>query len=130
MSVISELHNSLHTMGLEQHVLAFAFLTSYTLALGRWFGPRGRQRAALAAFAAAIGFAAMTTPWIDGAMLMTLAVAGLGVFIAAAWLLSHMLAPRGIDDLPAIAAAVQPETAAVRGPAVKAASSRPSAHTA
>ncbi|HJW11707.1 MAG TPA: hypothetical protein VJ598_07970, partial [Albitalea sp.] len=98
--------------------------------LGRWFGPRGRQRAALAALAAAIGFAAMTTPWIDGAMLMTLAVAALGLFIAAVWLLSHVLAPAGVGGPPTIADAVQPETVAVRTSAVNAAPARATAHTA
>ena len=129
MTVMIELHNSLHTMGLEQHVFAFAFLTSYTLALGRWFGPRGRVRAALVALVAAVGFAALTDPWIHGALLMTLAVAGLGVFIAATWLLSHLLAPSGVDESPSTDLAVQPELASTRGPAISATQHR-SAHTA
>ena len=95
MTVISELTRSLYAIGLEQYVFAFAFLTGYMLALGRWFGARGRLRAALVALLAAVGFCAMTDPWIHGAMLVLLAVAGLGVFIGSAWALSRMLAVGG-----------------------------------
>lgn len=111
MTVISELSNSLHTMGLEQHLFAFAFLGSYLLALGQWFGTKGRLRAALAAVVAAIGFAAMADPWIHGAMLMLVVVAGIGVHIGAVWVLSRLLAPQQGSELPARTRIARPEPA-------------------
>lgn len=88
MTNMGDLGATLNGMGFVQLVLAFAFLTSYALAIGGMFGALGRRRAALAAFAAAVGFAAMTAPWVNGVLLVVFAIAGIGLFIALAWGLS------------------------------------------
>jgi hypothetical protein len=59
--------------------------------LSRYVGIRGRAYAGLAALLAAIGFAAMTSPWLHGVMLLGFAVVGMGLFIAAVWTLSAIL---------------------------------------
>lgn len=131
MTVISELTRSLYAIGLEQYVFAFAFLTGYMLALGRWFGARGRLRAALVALLAAVGFSAMTDPWIHGAMLVLLAVAGLGVFISAAWALSRVLALGGGGAVaPSIDPAAPLALPAVRSPVAKLSPRRPTTQSA
>jgi len=91
-------------MGFVQLVLAFAFLTSYALAIGGMFGALGRCRAALAALATAVAFAAMTRPWVNGALLVVFAIAGVGLFITLVWALSLVFG-----------AARTPERAAVEG---------------
>ena len=88
---MNELDNSLHAIGLEQFVLAFAFLISYPLSLSSFAGVRGRRWAGLAALAAAAGFSALTDPWMNGVLLLAVAVVGIGLFVAAVWAMSAML---------------------------------------
>ena len=87
---MSELHNTLRTMGFIQLLLAFVFLTGYALALSSLTGALGRKRAGVVALLAAVGFAAITQPWVHGVLLMVFAVAGLGLFIAIVWMLSRL----------------------------------------
>jgi Flp pilus assembly protein TadB len=94
MTVSSELDSTLHAMDFAQLLLAFVFLTSYALALGQMLGARGRMRAGLVALLAAIAFASMTNPWVHGALLVAMAVAGIGLFIVAVWLLGIVTARR------------------------------------
>jgi hypothetical protein len=102
MTEMGDLSITLNDMGFVQLVLAFAFLTSYTLAIGGMFGARGRRRAALAALVAAVAFAAMTKPWVNGALLVVCAIAGVGLFITLVWALSLFF---GAGHTPAHAAA-------------------------
>jgi hypothetical protein len=88
MTEMGDLSITLNDMGFVQLVLAFAFLISYALAIGGMFGPLGRRRAALAAFAAAVAFAAVTKPWVNGALLVVFAIAGVGLFITLVWAMS------------------------------------------
>ena len=88
MTEMGDLSITLNGMGFVQLVLAFAFLISYALAIGGMFGATGRRRAALAAFVAAVAFAAMTKPWVNGVLLVVFAIAGVGLFITLAWALS------------------------------------------
>ena len=88
MTDMGDLGTTLNHMGFVQLVFAFAFLTSYALAIGGMFGALGRRRAAMGAFAAAVGFAGMTTPWVNGVLLVVFAIGGVGLFIALAWGLS------------------------------------------
>jgi len=105
---MNELDDSLHAIGLEQFVLAFAFLISYPMSLSSFAGLRGRRWASLAAFAAAAGFAAFTDPWMNGVLLLAVAVVGIGLFAAAVWAMSAML---GLVEGRAVrAAAVASET--------------------
>jgi nitrate reductase NapE component len=99
---MGDLSITLDDMGFTQLVFAFAFLTSYALAIGGMFDPVGRRRAALAACASAVAFAAMTTQWVNGALLVVCAIAGVGMFITLVWAL-HLLF--GAPQSPAHAAA-------------------------
>jgi len=94
---MSDLNTSLHAMQFEQLLLAFAFLISYPLTLSAFAGTFGRRCAAGAALLAATGFAAMTTPWLHGVMLVVFAVVGFGLFIATVWSMSAILGVLRID---------------------------------
>jgi hypothetical protein len=108
MTEMGDLSITLNDMGFVQLVLAFAFLISYALAIGGMFGALGRRRAAAAAFAAAIAFAAMTTPWVNGALLVVFAIAGVGLFITLAWALSLLF---GAARAPGASVAEAPDVA-------------------
>ncbi len=101
---MSDLSITLNSIGFVQLVLAFAFLISYSLAIGGMFGASGRRRAALAALIAAVAFAALTQPWVHGVLLVVCAVAGLGLFITLVWALSLYFGAAGTAG----AATVQP----------------------
>jgi len=83
--MIGDVANNLEAMSPPQYVLAFTFLGSYPLALGRFISARGRCFAIAMAAAAATGFAALSDPWEYGVMVVALALAGMGLFVAAAW---------------------------------------------
>ena len=91
MSVASELHTSLRTMGFMQLLLAVVFLACYSIACSTMFALRGRCRAGLGALLSAGAFTALMQPWMHGAMLLAGAVAGLGLFSFAVWLMSNLL---------------------------------------
>lgn len=108
---MNELHHSLERMGFMQLLLLFGFVTSYVVAVGGLFGPRMRWRAAAAALAQAVGFAALTEPWVHGALLVVFVVAGLGLFVVLSWLLAH-LSGAGSLPLPPPPTSVMDTTAA------------------
>ena len=91
MSVASDLHSSLESMGFVQLLLAIVFLAAYTVACSPLFGGRGRLRATAIALLAAVGFVAATRPWAHGVLMVACAVAGLGLFSALGWVLSSVL---------------------------------------
>jgi len=121
MSVASELHTSLRSMGFWQLLLAIVFLASYSVASSTLFGSRGRLRAGGAALLAAGGFTALTNPWEHGMLMVVAAIGGLGLFSAIGWLLSNAFhLPRGsaaVDDEVAVPAVPAAETAIVSAPA-------------
>lgn len=102
MNVMGELHDSLRAMGFVQLLLTQLFLASYALALGGFTGPKGRLRAALAALLSAVAFVALSPRWEHGALLVALAVGGLGLFVATVALLSALLGV-GRSKVPAAA---------------------------
>ena len=120
MSVASELHTSLRSMGFWQLLLAIVFLASYSLAGSTLFGVRGRVRAGGVALFAAGGFTALTNPWEHGMLLVAAAIGGLGLFSAIGWVLStafHL--PHGsvaTDDEVAMPAESATEPAIVSAP--------------
>lgn len=129
--MISEVNNSLQTMGLVQYLLALLFLMSYPLALTSFAGPRGRLHAGLLAVAAAIGFIGFTSPWEHGVLLVAMAVLAIGAFSAVVWLLDALLsrlefsAPR-LRAAPAVAPDQVPLAAALQeAPAGTAAPHKP-----
>lgn len=91
---MSELGDSLERMSFMQLLLLFAFVTSYVLAVGGLLGGPARRRMAGLAVLLAAGFAALTDPWVHGALLAVFVVAGLGLFVMLSWLLVWMLGPR------------------------------------
>jgi branched-subunit amino acid transport protein len=91
---MSELGDSLERMSFVQLALLFGFVTSYVLAIGGLFGPVNRRRSALLALLLAVAFAALTDPWVHGALLVVFVVAGLGLFVLLSWLLARLLGPR------------------------------------
>jgi hypothetical protein len=91
---MSELGDSLERMSFMQLALLFGFVTSYVLAIGGLFGPVNRRRAALLALLQAAAFAALTDPWVHGALLVAFVVAGLGLFVLLSWLLARLFSPR------------------------------------
>ena len=107
---LGDIEHSLDTLDFARLLLAFVFLTSYALALSRLASARTRGVVALASLAAAAGFVATTSPWEIGALLVAFAVAGMGLFIAAVWLLSLALrgTRRQVPDAARAPAAAEP----------------------
>lgn len=84
----------LRAMGSEQLLLALVFLGAYALALGEFATARARLIAIGTAFCAAAGFAAFSSPWEAGVVLLGFAFVGLAVFSAASWALWQAMAAR------------------------------------
>lgn len=115
MTFSEELRHTLHTMGFVQLLLVLVFLGAYVLALSGLTGAVGRQRSAVLAAAAAVGFAIATPAWAIGAMMMVLAIAGVGLFVAAVLALDHLAADRGIAGAGMLAIEGSPAEAELAG---------------
>lgn len=99
MSELGHVFDSLKAMSLLQLLLAFIACTGYVLAQGGLVGARGRRASGVVAAMAAVAFTILASDWMAATMLVAFAVAGLGVFVAAAWLLSRSVAlPGGARD--------------------------------
>jgi len=77
--------NTLQALGVEQYLLAFLFLVSYTFALSDFIGVRGRHYAVMGAITAAIAFAARTDPWTHGVLVVVVAMVAIGAFAGIVW---------------------------------------------
>lgn len=95
MSVLGHVFDTLAAMSLLQLLLAFTGCMAYALAQGGMLARRGRQLAGAVAVAAAAAFTMLASDWMAGVMLVAFAVAGLGLFVAAAWLLSRSVLAAG-----------------------------------
>ena len=91
MTVIGDVFDSLKTMSQWQLLLAFAAGIGYTLAQGRLLATRTRILAALVATVSALAFVALSAAWTQSAMLVAFSVAGLGAFVAIAWVCGELL---------------------------------------
>jgi hypothetical protein len=80
---------TLNKMSFAQMVLAWAFVGCYALALGGMLGATSSFKAGLAAACAAAAFCMLSDQWVHGALLVIFAVAGMGLFVALAWLLAR-----------------------------------------
>ena len=109
---MAELGDSLERMSFLQLLLLFGFVTSYVLALGGLFDSTVRLRAAALALLQAVAFAALTDPWVHGALLVVFAVAGLGLFVVQSWLLARLLGPRQLPQPADTATPMTSESAA------------------
>lgn len=95
MSVLGHVFDSLKAMSLLQLLLAFLACIGYAGAQGGLLGSRGRQWAGLTALVAAAAFTVLAADWMAATMLVAFAVAGLGVFVALAWVLSRWVTLAG-----------------------------------
>lgn len=92
MSVLGHVFDNLKAISLLQLLLAFLACIGYAVAQGGLLGSRGRQRAGLMALVAAAAFTLLASDWMAATMLVIFAVAGMGVFVALAWVLSRWVA--------------------------------------
>jgi hypothetical protein len=84
---MNQINTSLQAMGVEQYLMAFVFLASYSLALSQFIGSRGRLYAALAAVVSAIAFARFTDPWENGVLVIAFTLVAMGLFAGTVWAL-------------------------------------------
>ncbi|MEP7297876.1 MAG: hypothetical protein ABI702_16965 [Burkholderiales bacterium] len=129
MSVLDDVINSLRPMGQWQLLLAFVACTAYVLAQGSLVSAKGRRIAWSTAFLSAAAFTLDSPEWMYSAMLTAFAIAGLGLFVASAWLLSRALGfskPRATAEAVAFAESVEAaESNQAAPPAQPAPSARP-----
>ena len=91
MSVLDEVLGSLRAMSQLQLLLAFVACSGYALAQGGLVGRKGRRIAWALTLLSVVGFAFESTEWMHAAMLAAFGIAGLGLFVAIAWLMSRAL---------------------------------------
>jgi len=125
MSVVGEVLNSLRGMSQLQLLLAFIACTGYALGQGALLAPRVRRLAGSTALAAAGGFVVEADEWTRGAMLLAFAVAGLGLFAAAVWVLSRLLGVTASSPIPARARVGEAEADVPMAPSAVAPSDMP-----
>ena len=108
MSMWDEVFESLRTMNVWQLLFAFVSCTGYAVAQGSLVRRPWKWGALGLALVAALGFVLESERWVDGFMLMAIAVGGLGLFAALVWLVSRLLgltakpgSPPG-DTLPSL----------------------------
>lgn len=83
---------TLNHLGFAQMVLAWLFVACYAMALGGMLGATGSLRAGLLAAVAAVVFSALSDDWVHGALLVLFAIAGMALFVAVSWMLTHGIA--------------------------------------
>lgn len=91
MSVLGDVFGTLREMSQLQLLFAFVASTGYVVAQGGLVGRTGRRIAWVMTLVAGVGFTFFSADWMYAAMLLTFAIAGLGLFAASAWLISRML---------------------------------------
>lgn len=112
MSVLGDVFGTLREMSQLQLLFAFVAGTAYTVAQGGLVSAKGRRIAWGLTLLAAIGFACESAEWMYAAMLVTFGVAGMGLFVASAWLLSRALGfskPRATAEAVELADSVDAE---------------------
>jgi hypothetical protein len=79
------LQHSLAAIGFVELALAFCCLTGYSLLLSGALRAKARRVAGALALLAAVALAALADPWTNGVILVALGIAGIGLFVVAAW---------------------------------------------
>lgn len=97
MSVLGDVFDILKTMSLLQLLLAFIACIGYTLAQGSLLTLRGRAATATISVGATLAFVLLGSSWTQSTVLVAFAVAGLGVFVAIAWVSGRLLGFRAVD---------------------------------
>jgi hypothetical protein len=82
---MSELQQSLNSIGVSQYLLVVAFVICYALVLGDFLGAGARIGLALVGLVCAVGFASMADYWVHGVLLTVFVLVGMGLFIGLAW---------------------------------------------
>lgn len=124
MTELDDVFDSLNSMSLVQLLMAFVACIAYTLAQGGLVASRSRGVATLIAMVAAFGFVVLSNTWAYGAVLVAFAVAGIGAFVAIAWLLGRVFAPAPAPVVSAAEARAFPEPDAAAAAAPKSARPR------
>jgi hypothetical protein len=112
MSVLDEVLGSLRAMSQLQLLLAFVACSGYALAQGGLIGRKGRRIAWGLTLLSVVGFAFESSEWMHAAMLAAFGIAGLGLFVAIAWLMSRLLGfsrPLAVADAIALADTAEAE---------------------
>lgn len=100
MTELDDVFDSLNSMNVLQLLMAFVACTAYTLAQGGLIASRSRGIATVAALVAALSFILLGDAWARSTVLVAGAVAGIGAFVAMAWLLGRLFgSPRAPDML-------------------------------
>lgn len=97
MSVLAGVFDDLNHMSQLQLLLAFSACIAAALTLGGLLPARARALAGGAALGSTLGFVAFSSSWPNAVMLAAVAVVGLGLFVAAVWVMTRLtgLEPRG-----------------------------------
>ena len=109
MTELDAVFDSLNSMSQVQLLMAFVACIGYTLAQGGLVASRSRGVATLSAMVAAFGFVVLSNTWAHSAVLVAVAVAGIGAFVAIAWLLGLVFAPAPAPVVSATEALAFPE---------------------
>lgn len=99
MTELDDVFNSLNGMSLLQLLLAFVACTGYTLAQGGLVSSRSRGIATVSALIAGFAFILLSNTWARSTVLVAMAVAGIGAFVALAWLLGQLFGSARTPDM-------------------------------
>ena len=119
MSMLEGLAVTLNDMGFVQLALLFVAVGAYALAINGSLGAGLRSGAASAALVAGIGFSALATSFMGGAVFLALAVFSIALFAGSTWVIAATLGLGG--ERGPVAAAVEEVRAPVPAPALRAA---------
>jgi hypothetical protein len=117
MSGLGDVFGGLKAMSQFQLLFAFFACIAYALGQGGLVNARARRYAWGIAFLSAIGFSLESTEWMQATMLLAFAVAGMGLFVGAVWITSHMLGFRRDRPYAALDALQIENAASQRGAA-------------
>ncbi len=97
MTVLAGVFDDLNSMTQLQLLLAFTACIATALTLGGLLAARARAFAGVTAAASTLGFVALSSSWPNAVMLAAVALVGLGLFVAAVWVMTRLtgLEPRG-----------------------------------
>ena len=91
MSLVQGLASVLHDMTIGELALVLAAILAYSLAINASYSGSLRSGAASVAFAASVGFTALSSGWMSAVVFLSLAVIAFAAFAGLAWLLSSLL---------------------------------------
>lgn len=98
MTEFDDVFDRLNSMSLLQLLMAFLACIGYTLAQGSLIASRSRGIATVTALVAASAFILLSDTWAHSTVLVAMAVAGIGAFVATAWLLGWIFGSARAPD--------------------------------